>query len=242
MNVRTTLPAADNKYYLKIPAGWNPCILGNPKNRLYPDSVLSNCVGWAVARYNEICRSNGCGRLGNRNPGGFITLAKQQGLEIGASPKPGCCVVLVKENGSDGHVQIVEKISGGKYYISESGWSYAKGHYMTNRWVTKAGNFGMSKEYHFQGCIYNPCVDPYDIPPDSFSTYKTSKGPYVKFVQWVLNKEKCYAAGADSKIDGIAGAATKQAIMNYQRKHALAVDGYAGPKTVGQMKKDWAII
>ena len=242
MEVMTKIPGSKDKYYLKAPAGYNPCILGNPKNRLYPESVLANCVGYAVGRFNALCRSNKCSWLGNRNPGGFIKLALEQGLSIGTVPKPGCCVVLVKDDGTNGHVQIVEKISGGKYYISESGWNYRKGHFLNNRWVTKAGNFGMSAEYHFKGVIYNPCVDPYEIPPEHFSTHKTPKSPYVKFIQWVLIKENCYAAGTDASIDGSAGPATKKAIMAYQRKHALKVDGWAGAQTISQMKKDWAIV
>lgn len=242
MEVRTTVPDSKNKYYLKQPAGWSKCILGNPDNRLYPNSVLCNCVGYAVSRFNELCRENNDKWLGNRNPGGFIPLAKEQGLKTGDAIKPGCCVVLLKHDKNNGHVLIVEKVSGGSYYISESGWGYKKGHFLTNRWTSKAKNFGMSTEYKFAGCIYNPGVDPYEIPPADFNTYHTKKSKYVKFIQWALIKEKCYANNSEAEIDGSAGAKTKEAIKAYQKKHGLKIDGWAGPDTISVMKKDYAIM
>lgn len=242
MEIRRTVPDPDNKYYLKSPAGWNPCILGNPNNRLYPQSVLANCVGAAVGRFNELIGKNNCNYLGNRNPGGFLTIAKQQGLKTGTAIKPGCVVVMVKTDGSNGHVICIEKVSGGQYYTFESGWSYSKGKYINNRWVSKSANFGMSSLYKFAGVIYNPNVDPYEIPPADFSTYYTTKGSFVKFVQWALVKEGCYAKNTDDEIDGIAGPKTREAISLFQRKHGCKVDGWAGPETVGVIKKLYAIL
>lgn len=243
MEIRKTVPDPKNKYYLKQPAGWSRSILGNPDNRLYPNSVLANCTGYSVSRFNELCRSNNCKWLGNAYPGGFLRLAKSQGLETGESIKPGCIVVLVKADGTNGHVLNVEKISGGQFLISESGWHFKKDHYVNTRWTSKSKNFGMSAEYRFAGCIYNPGVDPYEIPPEHFSTKKEPKSKYVKFVQWVLVKEKCYSETNDNTcIDGSAGSKTIQAIKNYQKKHGLTVDGSAGAKTIAVMKKDYAII
>ena len=242
MDIRREVPDQKNKYYLKQPAGWNPCILGNPNNRLYPMSVLANCVGYAVGRFNEVIQEGKCRYLGSKNPGGFIPLAKKQGLDTGDVVRPGCIVVMLKSDNDNGHVIFIEKISGGSYYSSESGWSYPKGQYVHNRWIKKANNFGMSSEYHFAGCIYNPNIDPFDIPPDDFSTYYTRRGSYVKFVQWVLVLEGCYVNNVPSEIDGIAGDKTKRAIMVYQKKHGCKVDGWAGPETVGVMKADHALI
>lgn len=242
MEVRKTNPGPDNKYYLRKNAGWNPCILGNSNNRLYPDSVLANCVGAAVGRFNELNRANNCDLLGNRYPGGFISLAKSQGLETGDTPRPGCVVVMLKSDNLNGHVISIEKVSGGKYYTFESGWNYAKGKFISNRWVSKANNFGMSSAYRFASCIYNPGVDPYPIPPENFDTYYTRKGSYVKFVQWALVKEKCYENNTAAEIDGSAGPRTQAAIKKYQAKYGLKVDGWAGPETCGHIKKIYAII
>lgn len=238
MEIRRTVPDPKNKYYLKLPAGYSPCILGNPDNRLYPNSVLANCVGWVTGRFNETQQNNKSRYLGNLMPGSFLGKAKAQGLETGTVVKPGCVIVMLKADKKNGHVIFIEKVSGGSYYTSESGWSYAKGHYMTNRWISKAKNYGMSSEYHFAGCIYNPNIDPYEIPPADFNTYKTPKSKYVKFIQWVLIKEGFYTG----EIDGIAGAKTKEAVKAYQKKHGLNIDGWAGPKTISVMKADHALI
>ena len=241
MDIRKTNPGPDNKYYLRVPEGWNPCILGNANNRLYPDSVLANCIGAAVGRFNELTRSGGCDLLGNRYPGALLDLARVQGLEIGDTPRPGCVVVMLKSDNLNGHVINIEKVSGGKYYTFESGWNYTPGVYISNRWVSKSNNFGMSTDYRFAGCIYNPCVDPYAFAQEYVNKWHRT-GPGVKAVQWVLNREGCYEPGSDNSIDGSCGPATIAAIENYQRAHGLEVDGSAGPLTQAQMKNDWYII
>lgn len=240
MEMRKTVPGPDNKYYLRIPAGWNPCILGNPNNRLYPQSVLSNCIGGSVGRFNELQQRGNCGQLGNAQPGYLLTLARNQGLEIWQSPAVGGVIVLLKADGMSGHVISVEKIRGGFITTFESGWNYAKGTFCRNRTITKAGNYGMSREYHFAGCIVNPAVDPYSFTMNYVNKWHR-RGEGVKAVQWVLRKEGCYAPGANSNIDGSCGPSTQAAIRNFQKKHGLAVDGSAGPATQAVMKKLYSI-
>ena len=241
MNIRKTAPAADNKYYLKKPFGYNPCILGNENNRQYTHSVLADCTGYVVGRFGETQKDR-CNYISAGYPGTYIKTAKAQGLEVGTTPKNGCIIVMVKSDGLNGHVMFCEKASGGKYYISESGWHFKKGLFMRNRWTSKAANFGMSSDYKFTGCIYNPNIDPYDIPPATFSTRKEPKNkPYVKFVQWVLVREECYKDNTNIEIDGSAGARTVEAIKVYQKKHGLAIDGSAGPKTCAVMINDHAL-
>ena len=241
MNVRNKVPEKDNKYYLKKPFGYNPCILGNPDNRLYKHSVLADCTGAVVGRFNELCAPK-CKYLTAGYPGDYLTAANKQGLEIGATPRPGCVIVMLKPGTKYGHVICVEKQSGGKYYTFESGWNYKKGKYINNRWISKSNNFGMSSDYEFAGCIFNPNIDPYDIPPEDFSTRKEPKGVHVKFVQWVLVKENCYAVNTNAEIDGSAGKRTQEAIKVYQKRYGLTVDGIAGKNTCAQMIKDHAIV
>lgn len=243
MEMRILTPEAENKYYIVEDAGgWNPCILGNPNNRPYPGSVLANCVGAGVGRFNEVARRNACDLLGNRYPGTMLALAREQGLEIWNTPAVGGLVCMVKADGVSGHVISVEKIEGNYIYTFESGWSYRPGVYISNRKITAAGNYGMDSRYRFAGCIVNPSIDPWPIPPKSFTTYYTKHGNYVKFVQWALNASGCYAPGSDNSIDGICGKATTEAIKEYQSRHNLEVDGWAGPLTCGEMAKEWSIL
>ena len=240
MEMRTTPPAADNLYYIKAPAGWNPCILGNPNNRQYPNSVLANCTGAVTGRFNETGKHNGCPYLGDAYPGYMLTLAEMQGLEIWDSPAVGGVIVMLKADGMNGHVMSVEKMSGANIRTFESGWNYAPGTYCTNRTVTRAGNFGMSGEYRYAGCIVNPDVDPYPFTMEYVNKWHM-RGQGVKAVQWVLNKENCYAPGSDNAIDGSCGPATQAAICEYQKRHGLEVDASAGPITQGVMRRDWSI-
>lgn len=51
--MRTTKPAAGNKYYIrKVNGGYSPAIKGSPADS--ECDVLSNCVGYAIGRFNEI--------------------------------------------------------------------------------------------------------------------------------------------------------------------------------------------
>ena len=105
---RNTKPEKGNKYYNnKANGGNNPCINGYPLNA--DCNVLSNCVGYAVGRFNEIAENVSCSFLGNRNAGVMGDLAISQGLKTGKTPALGACAVWKKAGGA-GHVAIVERI------------------------------------------------------------------------------------------------------------------------------------
>lgn len=55
-------------------------------------------------------------------------------------------------------------------------------------------------------------------------------GPEVKKLQTALNR-----AGATLKKDGIYGAATVQAVKNFQEDYGLKIDGICGPTTWGAL-------
>lgn len=242
MLMRNSCPDKDNKYYLNRSfGGWNPCIEGNPNNRPYTGSVLANCIGAAVGRFNELTEAPGCNLLGNAYPGYMLTLAKQEGLEIWDKAAVGGMIVLLKADGMNGHVISVEKIKGGFITTWESGWNYTPGCYCQNRQITKGNNYGMSSAYQFAGCIVNPEVDPYPFSMEYVNRWH-AKGEGVKAVQWVLRKEGCYASGSDDSIDGSCGPATQEAIKTYQARHGLEQDGSAGPITQGLMKDTWSIV
>lgn len=248
MDIRKTNPAEDNLYYIQDECGgWNPCILGNPKNRLYPGSVLANCMGAGVGRFNEVARRVSCDLLGNRYPGTMLALARAQGLEIWDHAAVGGLIVLVKADGISGHVESVEELDDRKIYTFESGWNCSRGKFIYNRWVWPGNNYGQNGSYKFAGCVVNPYIDPYQHPKAGQYINRGKDGVLVKFVQWILNKEGCYIPGSDNSIDGHCGPATVEAIKNYQKKHLdlngrpLEVDGSAGPLTLPVMINDWSI-
>lgn len=58
-----------------------------------------------------------------------------------------------------------------------------------------------------------------------------SRGNEVKEIQKVLKNEGLYGG----KIDGIYGLGTENAVINYQRKYKLKIDGKAGTQTLKKM-------
>ena len=156
---RTTKPEAGNKYYIrKVSGGWSPAIKGSPTDK--DCDVLSNCVGYAVGRFNEIGGYGYCKYLKAVNAENFIKY-KDAELEVGQTPKLGAVAVWQKGatlSGSDGagHVAIVEKIiSSTEIVTSESGWGSAKPFWTQTR-KKGSGNWGAGASYTFLGFIYNP--------------------------------------------------------------------------------------
>ena len=99
---RLTRPEAGNKYYItKASGGWSDAIKGKPVDALC--NTLSNCVGYAYGRFNEIGGYGCCKYLRPVNAENFIQFAG--GLAVGQEPKLGACMVWRKGatlNGSDG--------------------------------------------------------------------------------------------------------------------------------------------
>jgi len=159
--MRTKKPEAGNKYYItKAKGGWSDAITGSPTDT--DCNVLSNCVGFAYGRFNEIGQWGFCKYLRPVNAERFIEF-KGEGLSVGQTPKVGACMVWKKGStfsGSDGagHVAIVEKvISDEEVYTSESGWG-SKTPFWNQTRLKGNGNWGMNSTYTFLGFIYNPAV------------------------------------------------------------------------------------
>lgn len=235
MKQRTTNPDRVNKYYLKSPAGYNPCILGNSNHRLYPNSVLVNCVGCAVGRFNEILNEDRCAYLGNTNAENFYALAKAQGLEVGKEPREGGVMVWAKgkvgvSSDGAGHVACVEQVySDGRVKTFESGWGYTSAYTSVNNRSKGDGNWGMSG-YTYLGCIYNPGIDPYKAPSGTLKIGSSGEG--VKWLQWALVKQ-----GLSITVDGVFGKVTQSALRTFQSRQGLFVDGIAGPDTQKRIKE-----
>ena len=155
---RMTRPEAGNKYYItKAAGGYSDAVKGSPTDTAC--NVLSNCVGYAYGRFNEIIGEGACKHLRPVNAENFIQY--KGALEVGQEPRLGACMVWQKGatlKGTDGagHVAIVEKIiSKTEIVTSESGWKASKPFWTQTR-KKGSGNWGQGSGYKFLGFIYNP--------------------------------------------------------------------------------------
>lgn len=146
---RLTRPEKGNKYYItKSNGGYSSAIVGSPTDK--DCNVLSNCVGYAYGRFNEIAGCGSCKYLYPVNAKDFI---KYKGdCVVGQTPKLGACMVW--DNGKAGHVAIVEQINSDNEIItSESAWG-GPTFYTVKRIKGSDGNWGYGG--NFLGFIYNP--------------------------------------------------------------------------------------
>ncbi len=236
MKMRTTAPASTNKYYLKKPYGYNPCILGNKEHRQYPHSVLVNCTGYVTGRLGETSGEKKCEYLGNTNAENYIALAKKQGLEVGTEPKEGAVLVWKGVGEKAGHAAFVEKVvSSTEIITSESGWSYKNSYVLKKTRKKGNGNWGLSASYADPQFIYNPNIDPY--PATTKPVLKLgAKGEDVKWLQWAICR-----AGYKIAIDGSFGYKTEKALKKAQKSWKLTADGMCGTKTQTKIKSLYSI-
>lgn len=244
---RKTIPESGNKYYNTPNAGGyaEGIILGNPtKSGL---NVLANCVGYAAARFNEIIAQNKFVYFTYApNAEDFISRAKSYGLTVTQKPEVGSIIVWAKGkvgNSGDGagHVAIVEQVNNdGTIITSESGYGCSNPFWISTRSNTD-GKWGAGSAYTFLGFVKNPAIDantkitgttqyttnkcPYTEPKTSLK--EGSNGDGVKWMQWYL-KEYGYYVG---DIDGKFGKVTLGALLAFQFKQKLTVDGICGPNT-----------
>lgn len=160
---RLTKPLESNKYYIKSPMGYNPCILGNVYHRDRYLNVLPNCVGYACGRFNEIGDYDKCKYNLNMNAKEIFYNAKKLGLKTGIVPQEGALIVW--GNASYGHVAVVERvISETQIVVSQSGWEasvpmwtalHLKG---DGNWVQGEDYKWMKNKYVLLGFVYHPEV------------------------------------------------------------------------------------
>jgi N-acetylmuramoyl-L-alanine amidase len=175
MNVRTTKPTSGNKFFItKSKGGYSTCIQGSPTDSQC--NVLSNCVGYACGRFNEIIGAMKYPSL-NCNAENFIERAKNTyGLEISSVPTLGGIMVWQKRtlSGNDGagHVAVVEKIiDSNTIYTSESGYGGSAFWNSTRR--NTNGRWGLGSAYTFRGCIVNPAIGKVVAPTPTPSAKKS---------------------------------------------------------------------
>lgn len=159
MQMRTRKPESGNKFYItQKRGGYSLCIQGYPQDANC--DVLSNCVGYACGRFNEIIGSMNYPYL-NCNAENFIERAISAGLSVANKPSLGGIMVwkngTLSGNDGAGHVAIVERIdSENQIYTSES--SYGSTAFWNQIRTNSNGRWGLSNGYTFRGCIINPSI------------------------------------------------------------------------------------
>lgn len=161
---RLTRPEAGNKYYItKDAGGYSNAIKGNPMDPKC--NVLSNCVGYADGRGNEIAEDPTMSFLAPVNAERFYDVAIEQGHPVEQTPSLGATMVWQKgatrePTGKDGagHVAVVEQIINDEEVItSESGYG-CQNPFWTQTRKKGTGNWGAGPDYKFLGFIRNPAV------------------------------------------------------------------------------------
>ena len=156
--------AADiySNYYITIAeGGWSPCIEGNNQYGLrpFPGSVLPNCVGYTVGRFNELLMLGDCTWLGSVDAKYMLGLAIGQGLDYGDEPVVGGVICWDHEDpDEEGHCAVIEEIiDEDTVIVSESGWSYASDPIVrTHTRYRVNGEWQFVSGYIYQSIIYPP--------------------------------------------------------------------------------------
>lgn len=195
---RTTKPTAGNKYYIrKVSGGWSTAIKGNPTDS--DCDVLSNCVGYAIGRFNEIGGYGSCKHLKSVDAENFLQF--KGNLESGDTPKVGACMVwqsgptLSGANGC-GHVAIVkEVISDTEVVTSESAWGGAAFKNVVRK-KGSDGKWGMGSGYKFLGFIYNPAPCCKDAGTNAATGSKTANTNVIYKSLGTAAKRKGTSTGA----------------------------------------------
>ncbi len=225
---RLTRPESGNKYYIrKASGGYSTAIKGSPADSAC--DVLANCVGYAVGRFHEIAQRPAFDLLDAVNAENLFANAQKHGLKTGNQPALGALIVWQKGatlSGSDGagHVGVVEQIlGGGRIVASESGWGainpFWTAHY-DSPYTYKSG-------YKLLGFVYQPQTQLHALK-------EGDKGADVELMQARL-AAKGYLR--KTEVDGDFGVITLGAVLCFQLKNGLTVDGICGPKTRAALMK-----
>lgn len=215
---RLVIPEKNNKYYNRAPEGYGTSIQGYPLQSGL--TCLSNCVGYAAARFNEIGGYN-CWKYFNYPPNGrdFVKVAKEQGLKVGFEPKLGAIMCW---GGAGNHVAVVEQIISDEEVVTSNSAYGGDAFYLSTR---KKGNGNWHTKNTFLGFIYQPEDQP--VVP-SRTLVKGMHGGDVKQMQTKL-AEHGYLR--QNEIDGSFGTITLGALLAFQFENGLEVDGRCGPMT-----------
>lgn len=236
--IRQSAPTAWNKLYNNYNnGGLSWCINGQPTNPI--SNVLSNCVGWACSRFNEIYNSLS-GYDGMKYPQlccnaeDFWEVAATLGLQRGQTPKPGAIMCWEGIGSLAGHVAIVEKVvNQTQVYTSESGWQSA--YFWNSTRYFGDGNWGCNGNYRFRGFIYNPAVKDEPTPKPKKKSITTIAKEVIagKWGNYPERKKKLEKAGYDyakvqAKVDEILKAQKEKEKAKKKSVTTIAKEVIAG--------------
>lgn len=217
-----TMPDSKDPFFLaKSAGGLNPGIPRKAGSTLH----FANCVFFALGAYAKHWGV----WLPSTNAENLYSAAQKMGLPVSQTPQLGALIVWAVGtvgNGADGagHVGSVEKINAdGSIVTAESGWGASKAFWTTTRKRGSDGNWGQRSTYRFLGFI---------LPPDQDQITHTikegDKGADVELMQARL-AAKGYLR--KTEVDGDFGLITLGAVLCFQLKNGLTVDGICGPAT-----------
>lgn len=158
--MRTSKPV-NNKYYIRtVNGGYNGAIAGRPTDA--NATVLSNCVGYANGRFNEIIAAGKCKYQLVSNAENFIEHAKDYGLKISDKPVLGGIMVWQKGSTLDdsdgaGHVAVVELVIDPNTIVTSES-AYGGTAFFNSTRTNDNGRWGQGSAYRFRGCIVSPVV------------------------------------------------------------------------------------
>ena len=211
---RLTIPEKGNKYFnRKQDGGYGTSIQGYPVQEGL--TCLSNCVGYAAGRFNEI-GGYGQWKYFNYPPNAEDFWTREPSLSRGSEPKLGAIICWEGIGSKAGHVAIVEQInSDGSIVTSDSAYG-GKAFYTRTR--TSANNWGAGDGYKLRGFIYQP----------EFTVLKRGdKNEKVGLLQQALAKLNWYY----DKIDNSYGQHTYEAVIAYQFTVGLPINGITDIET-----------
>ena len=226
--MRTTKPEKGNKYYnTKGNGGYSNAIKGSPTDK--DCDVLSNCVGYAYGRFNEIGGYGCCKYLAPVNAENFMQY--KGSCETGQTPKVGACMVWQKGatlKGSDGagHVAIVEKvISPTEVITSESGWGCKNPFWTQTRRKGANGNWGAGSGYKFLGFIYNPAVKDTE-PEKTYTAGASNEQTIYNYLTQVAGLNCAAACGVLANIEAESAFRPNNLQNSYERSLGYTDETY----------------
>lgn len=228
--MRTTKPGKGNKYYIrKANGGYSNAIKGYPTDK--DCNVLSNCVGYAYGRFNEIGGYGKCKYLAPVNAENFMQY--KGSCKTGSTPKVGAVMVWHGNGNLAGHVAIVEKVnSSTQVYTSESDYG-GKPFFNKTRNKGSDNNWGLpTSSYKFLGFIYNPAVKDEPSEPTTNTTSTSFKKGDKIILNGYLYKDSA-GNGKGAKKTNYKGTIT---IVNTKGKKPYHIDSL-GWVASGDIKK-----